>query len=107
LDLQQLHERLLHYAKVNPKIRDEDAYGDNRHTYCHLLFLGKQDGKVHRFEVRGFTYKSEYPVLDISVVNWTMIAGTGGLVLKNDPEQLKNWIIEEDSPNAKVLYGYN
>lgn len=62
--------------------------------------------KAPRFEVRGWKYDMLMDTLEISVVNWSMLAGTGGLVLKNVPEEIHKWKIEEDNPQLKVLYGY-
>lgn len=107
MDIKQLLRRLEHYRKVNPRVRDEDDYGDDRHNFCHLIYLDKVTKKAHRFQVRGWSYDMLMETLNISVVNWTMLAGTGSLTLKNVPEELAKWVVAEDDPTLAVLYGNN
>lgn len=62
------------------KPKSDDPY-DNRITHCYILH--ELDGKDHTFEVRGWR-----PIVDdkleISVVNWTLCAGTATLTVTED-----------------------
>jgi hypothetical protein len=58
----------------------DDLY-DNRITHCYLTYNHK--GKDHYFEVRGWN-KIKDNKLFISVVNWTLCAGTASLELTED-----------------------
>lgn len=60
----------------------DDPY-DNRVTHCYLKYV-HTDGKEHIFEVRGWAKKIENDELRISVVNWTLCAGTATLYLKEE-----------------------
>jgi hypothetical protein len=72
------------------KPKSDDPY-DNRVTHC--LLLHEYQGKTHRFDVRGWN-KIKGGKLYISVVNWTMCAGTASLEL--DEGTVDKFIIEED-----------
>jgi hypothetical protein len=56
----------------------DDPY-DNRVTHCYLAY--EHEGKTHHFEVRGWKPIDETGTLYISVVNWTLCAGTAGLYM--------------------------
>lgn len=82
----------------------ESPYDQGRTTWCHLLY--KHKGEIHRFEVRGASYiqnvqESSLDIISISVVNWTICAGTASVTLNNDT--IDKWVIEEE-PTAKLLY---
>lgn len=102
--LKDVYERLEEYrTTINPKPKAEDEWDDNRHTYCHLMFLGKVDGNrgPHRFQVRSWEMKKD--MLIIHCVNWTCCAGTCSLELKDNPDsndRITNWAIIEDHPKT-------
>ena len=109
--LDKFWKNLNKFKKTNPKPpRDEDdPYNDNRHTYCHLLYIGpyKQDKhmkkvKEHRVDVRGFKRK-ENGEIEISAVSWTLAAGSCSLTLTNT--NIDYWLILEDKGMTEVLYG--
>lgn len=80
------------YKKIETlrKPPSDDPF-DNRITHFHLLYT--HEGKVHRFQVRGWGEIKDGE-LDLSVVNWTIGAGTAGLTLNEDRVDL--WTIEEE-----------
>lgn len=84
--LEQLHNSL----ELLKKPYLDDPY-DNRQTHAHLLF--NNEGKSHVFEVRGWLPIKDGE-LNVSVVNWTMCAGTARLTLSED--NVEDWHISED-----------
>lgn len=84
------YDELEKYRKPKPSAEDY-ACGDTRVTHCYLKLANKD--KWHWFEVRGWTeVKNEQLV--ISVVNWTLCAGTAWLELTN--KNVNDYIISED-----------
>lgn len=84
---------------------DGYGYGNDRVNWCHLLC--RHNGKLHRFEVRGArlvkdTSEPSQDVIQVSVVNWTMCAGTATLSLNE--ANVGDWLIEEDAPTVGLLY---
>ena len=73
------------------KPKSDDPY-DNRVTHCVLLH--NYNSKEHKFDVRGWRPIKD-GVLNISVVNWTMCAGTASLDLKEDT--VGGFVIKESS----------
>lgn len=105
-------QRLEHYKKINPKIIDPDSdagqYGDNRHTYCHLMVCIRPDEKPyekgwHKFEVRAFQTTMDYSRIELSCVNWTIAAGTCTITI--DEINCMRFKILEDERTMQVLYG--
>ncbi len=100
-------DKLDKYKILNPKYQpsaDEDYYGDaGRHTYCHLLYLGKTEKPgPHRFEVR--SWHLNYLTMSVGAVNWTLCAGTCSINITED--NVKDWVILEDDPDRiNILYG--
>ncbi len=75
---------------------------DDRHTFCHLVCMKELRGvKYPVFEVRGWGVKKT--TLNVSVVNWTVCAGTASLELNE--ENISDWRILEDDPTLQVLIG--
>jgi len=72
-DLEQFYEELENHRKPNPS-------GD-RVTHCYLLHT--LDNVEHKIEVRNWG-PIESNVLSISIVSWTLCAGTGVLELTED-----------------------
>ncbi len=84
--------KLLNFYNELEKLRKpefDDPY-DNRITHCYLLH--EVDGKIHEFIVRGWTPIKD-GVLDVSVVNWTIAAGSASLGLTED--RVDKWKIKE------------
>jgi hypothetical protein len=73
-NLIKFYETLESYRKPP----SDDPY-DNRVTHCYLSY--EHEGKTHHFEVRGWKPIDETGTLYISVVNWTLCAGTAGLYM--------------------------
>lgn len=85
--------KLKNFYKEIEKLRkpkSDDPY-DDRVTHC--LLLHESGGKTHRFEVRGWR-KIQNGVLYLSVVNWTLCAGSASMEL--DEENVDKFIIEPD-----------
>jgi hypothetical protein len=110
----ELSQRLQHYRETNPKIIDHDSdagqYGENRHTYCHIMYHISKELAIrlehigwHKIEVRGWHTTMDYRMIEISCVNWTLAAGTCTLSIKDD--SVKDFKILEDEPTLQVLYG--
>lgn len=97
-------QQLLLGLELHRKPEPEDPYNYGRITHCHLWSLNLKA----LFEVRGWdVYTSDIigaPVLNISVVNWTHMAGTGSIHLVSD-SQAETFVIYEDTPSVQVLYG--
>jgi hypothetical protein len=70
----------------------DDPY-DRRLTHCYLHITEK--GKVHVFEVRGFSWKAEPKgcLVIVAAVNYTMAAGYCILELYKD--DIKNIVIKD------------
>jgi hypothetical protein len=62
------------------KPKSDDPYED-RTTHCYLEYI--HEGKPHTFEVRGWS-KIKDGILNISVVNWTLCAGTATIYMNED-----------------------
>ena len=73
------------------KPKSDDPY-DSRITHCILIHNYKD--KDHSFEVRGWRPIKD-GLLNISVVNWTMCAGTASLILEED--NVDGFSIRKDS----------
>lgn len=72
-------EEFLKTLETYIKPPNDDPY-DNRVTHCYLAY--DHGGKTHHFEVRGWAKKIDSEgVLKISVVNWTLCAGTAVLYM--------------------------
>ena len=108
----KLANDLTRWKRDNPKpIRDEDEhYGDNRHTYCNLMYYIDEATASryhkqgwHKMEVRSFNITMDYSFIEIGVVNWTLTAGHGTLRVTAD--MVHNIKILEDEPTLQVLYG--
>ena len=66
--------------------------GSGRTTHCYLSHI--HEGKTHYFEVRGWKLKD--CILTVSVVNWTLCAGTAVLELTDG--NVKDWEIVDEIP---------
>ncbi len=97
--LSQFFIELQKYKDINPDTSD-DIYDKGRHTYCHIIWMNKEHN-FPKFEVRGWALRG--PILNVSVVNWTVTAGTASLSLNDD--NLEEFKILEDDPTLMVLYG--
>lgn len=103
--LLKLHNRLVEYkTHINPKLSDPDDSYDDRHNYCHMVYLDPVTNKMHTFQVRGFSYDSVKEILSISAVNWTICAGTCTIRLMNEHLELAKWKILEDEPTLQILF---
>ena len=99
-EFKNLAKRLRFYKKNNPRPEFEyTGLEHERHTYCHLATYHNK--KLHFFEVRSFDIRKED--ITISVVNWTLCAGTATMNLT--PKIAKLWFIVEDNPSIQVLHG--
>lgn len=87
-------------AMIKHKKVDKDPYNRGRTTWCHLLVKHKDE--LHKLQVRGLSFTKEKDVLTVSIVNWTMCAGTATLTLTE--ENCGRYIIEEDEPTIGLLY---
>lgn len=75
-------QEFLKTLEIYRKPPSDDPY-DNRITHCYLSY--EHEGKTHHFEVRGWAKKIDSEgVLKISVVNWTLCAGTAMLYMDED-----------------------
>ena len=90
------------------KVPDPENYHDgDRVTWCHLLYYDKLTKKWHKFEVRGAKYykstdNDNFDVITVATVNWTIMAGTCQLTLRED--NVSEWLIAEDTPNIELIY---
>lgn len=96
-------EKLKKFKNDLHKYHRYDVEYDDRYTFCHLVLMKETRGvKYPIFEVRGWTaHKKE---IRLSVVNWTICAGTASLELNE--ENIDEWRILEDEPALQVLIGY-
>jgi hypothetical protein len=99
-----LYSKLEVFWDTLNKYRLPKEAAKERENWCHLLV--KYDGKIHRFQVRYATYVGDVQekacdIIYLSVVNWTMCAGTASLELTE--KNVSDWVIEEE-PTAKLLY---
>lgn len=67
----------LHSLEKFRKPESNDPY-DNRVTHCRLSHMHR--GKEHIFDVRGWR-KNPDDTIYLSVVNWTLCAGTASLTI--------------------------
>ena len=74
--LQDFYNKLENFRKPE----SDDPY-DSRITHCYLAYT--HDNKEHTFEVRGWR-KIKDGVLYMSVVNWTLCAGTASIEMDED-----------------------
>jgi hypothetical protein len=72
-------EELYQQLENNRDPGSDDPY--HRPYHGTLLYTKPNDNAVHKFEVRGF--KKEGDKLKLSVVNWTMCAGTATLTVSD------------------------
>lgn len=88
--LKDFYNKLESLRKPKPSAEDY-ACGDTRVTHCYLKLW--HNDEWHRFEVRGWT-EVKNNEFTISVVNWTLCAGTAWLELTN--KNVNDYIISED-----------
>jgi hypothetical protein len=69
------------YNKLESFRKPPPEYPGDRVVHCHIKT--SIDGQEHTFEVRGF-YKPKDEAMEVSVVNWTLCAGTAWLTLTED-----------------------
>jgi len=93
MKLNTFYETLEKYRKPKPS----DPHDVGRINHCYLLHFHKNE--PHIFEVRGWQKLEEE--LNISVVNWTLCAGTASLKIKED--LVDKFVIVPDSSEAHKI----
>lgn len=73
--------KLEKFYKELERHRKPRVSGYDRITHCYLSH--EENGEVHHFEVRGWK-PIEDGVLNISLVNWTIVAGSCSLFLTEE-----------------------
>jgi hypothetical protein len=105
LPLNVLKKQLKRYKLTKAQKEAERPYDIGRTTICHLVYTNPEyldnNGKFHIFEVRAYSFTKDS--ISLSVVNWTLAAGTARLEI--DANNVHHFSVFEETPALQVLTG--